>query len=62
MDINNLVRENIKRLKPYSSARGKYTSGILLDANENPLAEEDPIDPPKRPLPPQWLLPLSSKG
>jgi histidinol-phosphate aminotransferase len=40
MDINNLVRENIKKLKPYSSARGKFTSGILLDANENPFNDK----------------------
>lgn len=37
IEINNLVRENIKKLKPYSSARGSFTSGVLLDANENPF-------------------------
>lgn len=33
-----LVRPNITRLKPYSSARNEFTGGnaILLDANENP--------------------------
>lgn len=35
MEIENLVRENIKKLKPYTSARDSYLSGILLDANEN---------------------------
>lgn len=35
MKIESLVRENILRLKPYTSARGDYLSGILLDANEN---------------------------
>lgn len=39
-DINRLVRENVKNLKPYSSARDEFTSGgqkmIFLDANENP--------------------------
>ena len=35
MEINSLVRENIKKLKPYTSARQGYLSGILLDANEN---------------------------
>ncbi|HBX66899.1 MAG TPA: histidinol-phosphate transaminase, partial [Balneolaceae bacterium] len=35
IDINNLVRENIKNLKPYRSARDDFDSGILLDANEN---------------------------
>ncbi|QOJ27987.1 MAG: histidinol-phosphate transaminase [Ignavibacteriales bacterium] len=36
MSIKLLVRENIRELKPYTSARDIYTSGILLDANENP--------------------------
>ncbi|MCF8413633.1 MAG: histidinol-phosphate transaminase [Melioribacteraceae bacterium] len=37
MEIDNLVRENIKRLKPYTSARDQFEKGILLDANENGL-------------------------
>ncbi len=38
-DINNLVRDNIKRLKPYSSARDEFKgeARIFLDANENSL-------------------------
>ena len=41
-DLNNLIRENIKFLKPYSSARDEYkdvktTDIIFLDANENPF-------------------------
>jgi histidinol-phosphate aminotransferase len=38
-DINNLVRENIRKLKPYQSAREelKDNDSILLDANENPF-------------------------
>lgn len=38
IDINSLVRENIKRLIPYSCARDEYKGdvGIFLDANENP--------------------------
>jgi histidinol-phosphate aminotransferase len=36
IDILSLVRPNIQKLKAYSSARSLYTSGILLDANENP--------------------------
>ncbi|ARV07972.1 histidinol-phosphate transaminase [Polaribacter sp. SA4-10] len=41
-NINNLVRENIKSLKPYSSARDEYKDVnikemIFLDANENPF-------------------------
>lgn len=35
MKIDSLVRENILKLKPYTSARGDYLTGILLDANEN---------------------------
>ena len=36
-DLQNLVRENIKRLTPYSSARKEFTGAaqIFLDANEN---------------------------
>ncbi len=33
--IDNLVRNNIKKLKPYTCARDLYSTGILLDANEN---------------------------
>ncbi len=38
IDINQLLRENIKNLKPYSSARNEYSGkdAIFLDANENP--------------------------
>jgi len=41
-NINSLIRENIKSLKPYSSARDEYkdattTEIIFLDANENPF-------------------------
>lgn len=35
MIIENLVRPNIKALKPYRAARHDHASGILLDANEN---------------------------
>ena len=36
-DLNKLVRENIKKLKPYSSARSEFSGDakIFLDANEN---------------------------
>jgi histidinol-phosphate aminotransferase len=36
-DLNRLVRENIKSLKPYSSARSEFSGSakIYLDANEN---------------------------
>jgi histidinol-phosphate aminotransferase len=41
-NINNLIRANIKALKPYSSARDEYKDAnvsemIFLDANENPF-------------------------
>jgi len=41
-NLNNLIRENIKSLKPYSSARDEYkdisvNEMIFLDANENPF-------------------------
>ncbi|WP_190808640.1 histidinol-phosphate transaminase [Flagellimonas sp. S3867] len=40
-DLNILVRETVKDLKPYSSARDEYVSDgsdmIFLDANENPF-------------------------
>ena len=39
-NLNSLIRENIKTLKPYSSARDEYKASgsdmIFLDANENP--------------------------
>jgi histidinol-phosphate aminotransferase len=37
-DINTLIRENIRNLKPYSSARDEFkgSEGVFLDANENP--------------------------
>ena len=36
-DLNNILRENIKKLVPYSSARDEYKGkdGVFLDANEN---------------------------
>lgn len=38
-DINLLVRKNIKKLTPYSSARDEFSGkkGVFLDANENPF-------------------------
>ncbi len=38
-DLNNLVRENIKKLIPYSSARDEFKgeASVFLDANENSL-------------------------
>ncbi|MDN5285489.1 MAG: histidinol-phosphate transaminase [Mucilaginibacter sp.] len=45
-NINNILRENIKNLTPYSSARDEYQgeASVFLDANENaygsPLAQQ----------------------
>ncbi|MDG1038422.1 MAG: aminotransferase class I/II-fold pyridoxal phosphate-dependent enzyme, partial [Polaribacter sp.] len=42
MNVLDLVRENIKNIKPYSSARDEYKDAtsdqmVFLDANENPF-------------------------
>lgn len=56
--LNKLVRDNIKNLKPYSSARHEFSgkASVFLDANENaygsPLA--DPFN--RYPDPLQWQL------
>lgn len=34
-DLEELVRPNIRKLKPYHSARADFEQGLLLDANEN---------------------------
>ncbi|MBI5010502.1 MAG: histidinol-phosphate transaminase [Bacteroidia bacterium] len=41
MDISSLVRENVKNLTPYSCARDEFkgSSGIFMDANENPYGK-----------------------
>ena len=41
MDLEKLLRVNIKNLKPYSSARDEYSGEamVFLDANENPFNE-----------------------
>ncbi len=41
-NVDRIVRENIKDLKPYRSARDDFDSGLLLDANENSFGA--PID------------------
>lgn len=44
-EIENLVRDNIRKLKPYSSARDEFKgeASVYLDANENSFGS--PIDP-----------------
>lgn len=57
-DLQKLIRENIKNLRPYSSARHEFTgkASVFLDANENafgsPLAEKFN----RYPDPLQWQL------
>ncbi len=45
-NLQNIVRQHILTLAPYSSARDEYTGkeGIFLDANENPLGSVTPED------------------
>lgn len=52
-NINSLIRENIKNLLPYSSARDEYkgSEGVFLDANENPFGNLN-----RYPDPYQWRL------
>lgn len=40
-DLNRITRNNIEKLKAYSSARDEFigTSGVFLDANENPYGQ-----------------------
>ncbi|SMO70312.1 histidinol-phosphate transaminase [Gracilimonas mengyeensis] len=58
IDINSLVRENIRNLKPYRSARDDFDSGILLDANENSFGAPyaDDLELNRYPMPYQELL------
>jgi histidinol-phosphate aminotransferase len=41
-DIERVIRPNILALHPYRCARDDYSSGILLDANENALGHSIP--------------------
>ena len=56
--LDNLVRENIKKLQPYSSARTEYSgeASVFLDANES--AYGSPLDENfnRYPDPLQWKL------
>ena len=53
-NINRLLRENIRNLKPYSSARDEFSgdAAVFLDANENPF--NSPWN--RYPDPHQWIL------
>jgi histidinol-phosphate aminotransferase len=57
-DINTLLRENIKRLVPYSSARDEFkgAASIFLDANENSLGSPLTKWYNRYPDPMQWKI------
>ncbi|WP_421773755.1 histidinol-phosphate transaminase [Gracilimonas sp.] len=58
INIDALVRENIRNLKPYRSARDDFDKGILLDANENSMGApfEDNLELNRYPMPYQEEL------
>lgn len=57
-DLNSLVRENIKKLKPYSSARSEFSgvAQVFLDANENAFGSPLTKWYNRYPDPLQWEL------
>jgi histidinol-phosphate aminotransferase len=57
-DVNNLVRDNIKKLKPYSSARSEFSgkASVFLDANENSFGSPLTKWYNRYPDPLQWSL------
>lgn len=57
-DLNTLVRENIKKLKPYSSARSEFSgnASVFLDANENSFGSPLTQWYNRYPDPLQWEL------
>lgn len=58
MDINDLVRENIKNLRPYSTARDEFKgqASVFLDANENSYGSPLPANYNRYPDPLQLDL------
>ncbi len=57
-NLNNIVRENIKSLKPYSSARHEFTgkASVFLDANENAFGSPLEENFNRYPDPLQWQV------
>jgi histidinol-phosphate aminotransferase len=57
-DLENLVRENVKRLTPYSSARKEFSgkANIFLDANENSFGSPIPTSYHRYPDPLQLKI------
>lgn len=59
IDIEKLVRPNILKLKPYTSARSQHLNGLLLDANENAFGsviDDDNLELNRYPDPTQLKL------
>jgi len=58
IDLNTLVRDNIRSLKPYSSARDEFqgSAEIYLDANENAIGSPLDVALNRYPDPQQRLL------
>ena len=50
IDIDKNIRQNIRNLKPYSSARDEFSGdeGIFLDANENPFGKYNRYPDPQQ--------------
>jgi histidinol-phosphate aminotransferase len=61
INIDKLVRENIRTLKPYSSARSEYrgNAAIFIDANENSFGSPLDENYNRYPDPLQWQLKLA---
>ena len=57
-NLDALIRENIKRLVPYSTARDEFKgeAAIFLDANENNFGSPLPVNYNRYPDPMQWKL------
>ncbi|OMP80381.1 histidinol-phosphate transaminase [[Flexibacter] sp. ATCC 35208] len=57
-DLNSLLRDNIKRLVPYSTARDEFKgeASIFLDANENSYGSPLPVNYNRYPDPMQWKV------
>ena len=57
-DLNKLVRENIRKMIPYSSARDEFKgkADIFLDANENSLGSPLANNYNRYPDPLQWKI------
>ena len=57
-DLDKLIRDNIKKLVPYSSARHEFTgkASVFLDANENAFGSPLPEKFNRYPDPLQWQL------